>query len=617
LASPALTGNVTITTNSASPALVIVQDGAGDVVQFKDVAADTTYSFINASGKVSTIASASANAGLNIPHGAAPTSPVNGDIWTTSASGLAVRINGATQTMATTTELGSYLTTATAASTYLTPGTASSTYLPLAGGTLTGNLYFSSSYSIYTNVIASLTDYNFVVQTFNSTSPGTYYNHTFNNADGRLLLPTNGGGLTFPDSTTQTTAGIPDAPSDGDEYVRLDGAWAIATGGGGGGLTISDLSNAATSTLNATAPTSGQSLTYDGTDLIWATVSGGGGLTISTLSNAATSTLNATAPTSGQSLTYDGTDLIWATVGGSYLPLAGGTMTGGIVFDAVGGQSIDKGTFDSSRYGYNGISLKCAVGFELNWQAGWLTANQFLGTPSIVPIYIDSGAGTTLNVWEGTTSTGIEISHTEITFPDLTTQSTAAIADAPSDGKAYSRKDATWVYDRINAYDSAITYQVGDQVTYNSTIYQLTTSLGGAGYDPATYISNWTPMNAGSTGAAGANGTNGASGAMNYLDMLTVTSSANPAYYESGGTWSVYYGFMNTSAGWFYNKLNASGVDFKLYINGTYDSTDNAAYNYYYSSGTLVGSPASGDVVTIFLSDGAAEATIPLVTYTY
>jgi hypothetical protein len=74
---------------------------------------------------------------------------------------------------------------------------------------------------------------------------------------------------------------------------------------------------------------------------------------------------------------------------------------------------------------------------------------------------------------------------------------------------------------------------------------------------------------------------------------------------------------MNTSAGWFYNKLNASGVDFKLYINGTYDSTDNAAYNYYYSSGTLVGSPASGDVVTIFLSDGAAEATIPLVTYTY
>ena len=32
---------------------------------------------------------------LNIPHGAAPTSPVNGDMWTTTA-GLYVRINGAT-----------------------------------------------------------------------------------------------------------------------------------------------------------------------------------------------------------------------------------------------------------------------------------------------------------------------------------------------------------------------------------------------------------------------------------------------------------------------------------------------------------------------------------------
>ena len=32
-------------------------------------------------------------------------------------------------------------------------------------------------------------------------------------------------GLTFPDSTVMSTAGIPDAPSDGTPYVRLDGAW--------------------------------------------------------------------------------------------------------------------------------------------------------------------------------------------------------------------------------------------------------------------------------------------------------------------------------------------------------------------------------------------------------
>jgi hypothetical protein len=32
-------------------------------------------------------------------------------------------------------------------------------------------------------------------------------------------------GITFPDLSTQGTAGIPDAPSDGTPYVRLNGAW--------------------------------------------------------------------------------------------------------------------------------------------------------------------------------------------------------------------------------------------------------------------------------------------------------------------------------------------------------------------------------------------------------
>lgn len=42
-------------------------------------------------------------------------------------------------------------------------------------------------------------------------------------------------------------------------------------------LSISSLSNAAATTLNATAPTTGQALTFDGTELVWATVGGGGG----------------------------------------------------------------------------------------------------------------------------------------------------------------------------------------------------------------------------------------------------------------------------------------------------------------------------------------------------
>lgn len=49
-------------------------------------------------GKVITTAAAAGNAGFNLPHGAAPSSPVNGDIWTTT-SGLYTRINSATYEM--------------------------------------------------------------------------------------------------------------------------------------------------------------------------------------------------------------------------------------------------------------------------------------------------------------------------------------------------------------------------------------------------------------------------------------------------------------------------------------------------------------------------------------
>ena len=75
-------------------------------------------------------------------------------------------------------------------------------------------------------------------------------------------------------------------------------------------LSVSSLSNAATSTLNATAPTAGQALTFDGTDLVWATVGGGGGGaswgsitgTLSSQTDLWTA-LSALAPTAGPSFT--------------------------------------------------------------------------------------------------------------------------------------------------------------------------------------------------------------------------------------------------------------------------------------------------------------------------
>ena len=83
-----------------------VDDGSTGAFVFDDaVAMNTTLSVIgvmgvNGAGTSSTTAllSTASTTGvspLRIPHGDAPTSPVNGDIWTTTA-GLYVRINGAT-----------------------------------------------------------------------------------------------------------------------------------------------------------------------------------------------------------------------------------------------------------------------------------------------------------------------------------------------------------------------------------------------------------------------------------------------------------------------------------------------------------------------------------------
>ena len=98
LASPALTGNVTITSNSTGAALFIEQSGTGNILTLHDQAADTTFVAIDQNGKINTIPSVTASAGFNIPHGVAPTTPVNGDIWTTTTS-IQWRANGATRTI--------------------------------------------------------------------------------------------------------------------------------------------------------------------------------------------------------------------------------------------------------------------------------------------------------------------------------------------------------------------------------------------------------------------------------------------------------------------------------------------------------------------------------------
>jgi hypothetical protein len=122
-------------------------------------------------------------------------------------------------------------------------------------------------------------------------------------------------------------------------------------------------------------------------------------LSISSLSNAATSTLNATAPTTGQALTYDGTDLVWATVGGggSYLALAGGAM------DSTALVTYSDATYDSEIGGWG-------FGVELTSDTTQNASIQYNA------VSVQNGSGT------------MTIGPTGLTFPDSTTQTTAAVA---------------------------------------------------------------------------------------------------------------------------------------------------------------------------------------------
>jgi hypothetical protein len=64
-----------------------------------DLAAKAPLASPTFTGKVTFPASSAGTSGANYPHGAAPSAPVNGDFWTTTA-GVFWRINGATQTVA-------------------------------------------------------------------------------------------------------------------------------------------------------------------------------------------------------------------------------------------------------------------------------------------------------------------------------------------------------------------------------------------------------------------------------------------------------------------------------------------------------------------------------------
>ena len=98
-------------------------------------------------------------------------------------------------------------------------------------------------------------------------------------------------------------------------------------------LSISSLTNAAATTLNATAPTTDQVLSFDGTELKWATVSGGGGAAWGGITGTLSSqtdlqnALDLKAPLASPTFTGTVTIPAGASISG-FAPLSSPTLTG-------------------------------------------------------------------------------------------------------------------------------------------------------------------------------------------------------------------------------------------------------------------------------------------------
>lgn len=89
------------TTADGAGAVAIGTDSGGAgaaALAANEIALGTALHSVKVLGRLRTAVGTTAQSGINVPHGAAPTAPVDGDIWTTTA-GMFIRINGVTKTV--------------------------------------------------------------------------------------------------------------------------------------------------------------------------------------------------------------------------------------------------------------------------------------------------------------------------------------------------------------------------------------------------------------------------------------------------------------------------------------------------------------------------------------
>ena len=196
---------------------------------------------------------------------------------------------------------------------YLTTATAATTYAPLASPTFTGTVTIPAGASISGYLTSATAASTYLTQTnaastyqtqagmssylTTSAAASTYYLQT--NPAGYITSASLTGYAT--ESWVSSQGYLTDAPSDGSQYARQNGAWAVVTGGGGGGVawgaitgTVTDQTDLVTYITGLGYQTASDVSTYvtglgyltdapsDGSQYArqngaWAVVTGGGG----------------------------------------------------------------------------------------------------------------------------------------------------------------------------------------------------------------------------------------------------------------------------------------------------------------------------------------------------
>ncbi len=181
-------------------------------------------------GKLNTVGSAAGNAGLNLPHGIAPSSPGNGDIWTTTG-GLFIRINGSTigPLSSTTGTVTSVTGTTPVASTGGTTPAISILDAIADGSTKGASTFTAADFNTSTGIVSL--DYS-NGQKANGSVSG-FLSSTDWNTFTTLRLPTTGGTMTGKLNTVGSTAGnaglnlphgiAPTSPGNGDMWTTTGG----------------------------------------------------------------------------------------------------------------------------------------------------------------------------------------------------------------------------------------------------------------------------------------------------------------------------------------------------------------------------------------------------------